>query len=80
MVFFFRVGPVVLQMEIDRLGNFHGAPPVVWLTGDLPTLGVYTMMQIGWRGGATGSGNMLILEIRSNVSIASMNLYYSPSV
>jgi len=40
---------MVLQMEIDRLGNFHGAPPVVWLTGNMPTLGVYTMMRIGWR-------------------------------
>jgi len=29
MVFFFRVGSVVLQVEIDRLRNFHGAPPVV---------------------------------------------------
>ena len=29
MVFFFRVGSVVLQMKIDRFRNFHGVPPVV---------------------------------------------------
>lgn len=26
--YFFGVGPVVLQMEIDCLRNFHSAPPV----------------------------------------------------
>ena len=32
-VFFFRVGPVVLQMKIDCLGNCHCAPPVVGVVG-----------------------------------------------
>ena len=32
-VFFFRVGPVILQMEIDSLCYFHGAPPVVRVVG-----------------------------------------------
>jgi hypothetical protein len=26
-VFFFGIGPVILQMKIDRLRNFHGTPP-----------------------------------------------------
>jgi hypothetical protein len=30
---FFRVGPMVLQMEIDGLGYCHGAPPVVGVVG-----------------------------------------------
>ncbi|OEU55857.1 MAG: hypothetical protein BA862_03330 [Desulfobulbaceae bacterium S3730MH12] len=29
IVFFFGVGSVILQMEIDCLRNFHSAPPVV---------------------------------------------------
>lgn len=31
MVFFFGVRSVVLKMKIDRLSNFHGAPPIVGL-------------------------------------------------
>lgn len=33
MVFFFGVRSMVLQMKIDRLRNFHGAPPLGGLMG-----------------------------------------------
>ena len=32
-VFFFGVGLMVLQMEVDCLRNFHGTPPVVGIVG-----------------------------------------------
>ena len=50
MVFFFRISLVVLQMEIDRLRNFHGAPPCFGLCGQHALTGVYTMMQKVCRG------------------------------
>ena len=34
-VFFFRVGPVILQMEIDCLENLHDAPPEVGVVGGI---------------------------------------------
>ena len=46
-VFFFGVGPVILQMEIDCLGYFHGAPPVVGVVGGNAMHEVYTMLQKG---------------------------------
>lgn len=33
MVFFFRVGLVILQMKIDCLRNFHNTPPPVGVIG-----------------------------------------------
>jgi hypothetical protein len=33
MVFFFGVRSVVPKMEIDRLSNLHGVPPIVGLMG-----------------------------------------------
>jgi len=32
---FFGVGPVVLKMEIDCLGNFHGTLPLGWIAGEI---------------------------------------------
>jgi len=42
-VFFFGVGSVILQMEIDGLGYCHGAPPVVGVVGGNAMKEVYTM-------------------------------------
>lgn len=36
IVFFFRVGLVVLKVEIDGLRNFHGVSPVVGVVGEKP--------------------------------------------
>jgi len=55
-VFFFGVGFLILQVEVDCLGYFHDAPPVVgFIDEKLPEYN-YIMLRKSNGGGQKGSG------------------------
>ena len=74
-VFFFGVGLVVLQMEIDCLGYFHGAPPVVGVGGKTP-YPIVPHDPIRLTGAAQSSGRSSGFVIQPKYMLASGHLLF----
>ena len=65
---------MVLQMKIDRLRYFHGAPPVVWIVRALcPHLSIHHDMDRPG-GNDIGSGRISAYVSLKKVDLASMHL------